>query len=151
MLVLVPATEDHVDALLPRLRATDREEWATYIDGDVGAALKHALFDAAEAWAVVEDGEVIALLATTVPHPGDYACPWLVSAEGAIDRRWRYLVRYTRPWVRHLLARWPTLYVVCSSAEPRKLAWLRRAGFTPIRTVVPSPGDGTPYYELIAI
>lgn len=130
MIEIVPASPDHVGALVWDLRADDRRELEAFnIDPVTG--LRQCIAGSVQAFTALDDGWPVACWGVMAPSMigAPVAYPWLLTGLGVERHKVRFL-RENRRWLAYVLTQFPRLEVLVDARYTRALTWLRRLGFT---------------------
>lgn len=145
--VVVEATQAHVEQLAPRLRQTDALEMRRASGLSAFDGLKRAVDVSFSCHAVIVNGQVEAIMG--VARAGVMAttgCPWLLMAETAPDHKDVF-----RDLVPKVIEYWQSLFDHLENwvdAENKiALRWLKRIGFTLDAEPVPYGRAQTPFYR----
>lgn len=129
MITVVPATAEHAAALALRMRAEDAAECEA-IGMTPLASIEMSLRVSDLAYAAFVDGEVMGIYGVApLTVLGDIACPWLLTADGAVRHR-RAFLEENRAFLRFALQRYPVLVTYVDARYSQALRWMRWLGFT---------------------
>ncbi|WP_145548552.1 hypothetical protein [Yersinia massiliensis] len=127
---IIPATQEHADLLLPKVRQADIDEFYAAALMSPAEVIQRSMSASTICFAGLVDGEVIALFGV-VPASilTGFGVPWLVAAD-SMERYQVTFLRHCRPVVRYMLSIYPHLenYVDTRNLAAKK--WLRWLGFT---------------------
>lgn len=139
---IVNATSKHAEQLAPLMRAADLDEClaAGYPDGR--SALDRALLESTEAFAVLFDGEVAAMVGVD-PLGLEATLVWVITGR-AVDRAALSFIRTSRQLLRYFLSKHRRLVNLVDARYQGALDWLECLGFA-IGPVVPHPDTGLPF------
>ena len=126
---IVTATYEHVEQLVPRLRAADLREIAAATGSDPEVALAVSVGSSAASWAWLYRGRVMALFGVA-PYPGrpGVGIPWLLGAKG-MDKHKVYFIRQSRKYVAQMLEHFPVLENWVDCRNTSSIQWLAWIGF----------------------
>lgn len=126
---IVPATYEHAQKLVPRLRKGDLQEIAAATGASPEDALVSSVASSVVSWAWLCNGRVLALFGVA-PYPGrpGVGVPWLLGAKG-IEKHKVFFVRRSREYVRLMLEQFPVLENWVDSRNTPSIQWLAWCGF----------------------
>lgn len=138
--------------LAPRLRFADAREIATQWGLGAGAGLMACLVHSDRAFAVTDDGGVVALWGVSnFELVGLRAgSPWLLASEQLFSRR-RLLIEQSRHWVGLLLDDYDLLCNVTDAANSVHVRWLKWCGFELLRLLPRHGAAGRACWEFCLI
>ncbi|WP_395491090.1 hypothetical protein ACG1VR_10515 [Cedecea davisae] len=143
---IVPATADHVAALLPNIREADVAEFIAASGQTPVEVLEHALRVSTRAWAGVVKGEVIGIFGVAPSSLiGGRGTPWLVGST-LIERNYRIFLRNSRPVVSEFLSLYPHLENFVDQRNHVAKAWLHWLGFH-LEDPTPYGVQGLPFHR----
>lgn len=128
------ATQAHAEALAPNLRPEDTAEVLASGGFTPLEALTASLAASDEAFALLFDGEVVALWGVAPIRAGILGPPvagavWLLGSP-ALSKHRRHWLRLCRPAVAGILERWGVLVNAIDARYGAALRWARWLGFT---------------------
>lgn len=128
------ATQAHAEALAPNLRPEDAAEVLASGGFTPLEALTASLAASDEAFALLFDGEVVALWGVAPIRAGLLGPPvagavWLLGSP-ALSKHRRHWLRLCRPAVAGMLHRWGVLVNAVDARYGAALRWARWLGFT---------------------
>lgn len=149
VVTVIPAKPEHAAQLAPLMRAADLAECIAAGYADARSALDEALANSVEAWAMLFDGEVAALVGVDPLEGSGSTLVWALTGQ-AVDRAKLSYLRAGRLILRDLLRRWPILVNLVDSRYQGALDWLECLGFT-IGPEVPHPITGLSFRRVSII
>lgn len=146
MITMREATVADAIAVSPRLRQADVQEWKAAVGLSPEVALRIGL-SSGEAWAMLVDGQVEALLGVSaVANHSYFGLVWMVATDAIFDHR-RDLLRMTPEVLTMLHDRFPLLGNYVDARNSKHIAWLKRAGFSLLREVPDYGVEQRPFFE----
>ena len=129
MITVLPALLEHADDLASRMRSEDTAECQA-IGLTPLASLRYSLRISDVAYAAYADGELMALYGLApLTVLGDIACPWLLTAKGAVRHK-RAFLNENQTFLRFALQRYPVLVTRIDARYVAALRWAQWLGFT---------------------
>ncbi|WP_271311450.1 hypothetical protein [Yersinia intermedia] len=127
---IVPATQEHAAALLPRVRQADVDEFYAAALMSPDEVIQRSMSASTVCFAGLVDGEVIVLFGVV---PGSiltgFGVPWLVAAD-SMERYQFTFLRHCKPAVRYILSIYPRLENYVDTRNSAAKRWLHWLGFT---------------------
>jgi hypothetical protein len=147
MLIVRPARFADALELAGRLRCADAQEIASSWGVGAKTGLFCCLLQSDRSFAVVADGEPIALCGISDAPPAGLriGVPWLLAADELFTRR--RLARQCRDWVRQLLLDYDVLTNLTDAGNAAHRRWLAWCGFVPLRVHERYGAMGQPFEE----
>ena len=126
---IVPATYEHIEQLVPRLRVADLREIAAATGSDPEGALAVSVGSSPVAWTWLHRGRVMAIFGVA-PYPNrpGVGIPWLLGAKG-VDKHKVFFVRRSRRYVAEMLEQFPVLENWVDARNTASIQWLAWLGF----------------------
>ena len=135
-IAIEPARDEHVHAILPNLRARERQIIASV--PDPAAALIDEVRQSSRAFALLLDDEVVCVWGVHARSIlADAVYIWLLTSR-AVDEHPVLFVRQSKRMREAMLAEYGTIEGVVALDNPRSVRWLRWLG----ASFAPSPIDG---------
>lgn len=126
---IVPATQEHVAAMLPHVRTADRHEVMAASGQSVEAILPKCVSDAEMAWSGMVDDEVACIFGVTGASVlSETGYPWLIGTD-LIEQHAKAFLKRNRKMVGLMLARYPVLKNYVDVRNEKSIQWLRWLGF----------------------
>lgn len=126
---IVPATQEHVAAMLPHVRLADRREVFYSSGRPIEELLGQSVSLSLYAWAGIADDEVCCIFgvrgASMVSTTG---YPWMIGTDG-IDRHAKAFLRRNRKMVGVMLETFPSLENFVHHDNIAAVQWLKWLGF----------------------
>lgn len=127
---IVPATQEHVTAMLPHVRTADRHEVMASSGQPMESILPECVRRSDMAWAGLVDGEVACIFGVAgASIISDTGYPWLLGTD-LIERHAKAFLRRNKAMVKAMLARYPYLTNYVDVRNVTAIGWLRWLGFT---------------------
>lgn len=143
---IVPATADHVAALLTHIRPADVDEFIAASGQSPAEVLEHALRVSTRAWAGVVNDEVIGIFGVAPSSLiGGKGIPWLVGST-LIERNYRIFLRNSMPVVSEFLSLYPHLENFVDQRNHVAKSWLHWLGFK-LEEPAPYGVQGLPFHR----
>ncbi|MER9560994.1 hypothetical protein [Mesorhizobium sp. M0571] len=135
-------------SLAPRLRSADRDECRAYLGMEPEVVLPHLVQQGNYVWAGVEpNGEVFGLFGVDPvkgnPHLG---IVWMVSSPTIMKHR-RDLIGMAPKWLKRLHRVRPLLGNHIDARNTTHIRWLKRMGFSFLRTHAEFGVEKRPFHE----
>jgi hypothetical protein len=126
---IVPATEDHILGIAPRMRRADEEEVRAASGRCPVGALMHSLERSDFAYTVFFDGQPETMFGCgTVDLLSKTGAPWLLGTD-ALERNRRHFLRGSRYWVAEMRKRYSVLRNMVDDRNTVSKRWLEWLGF----------------------
>lgn len=126
---VVPATEEHIQEILPHIRQADADEFwacAMMVPEEV---LEYGLIHSSYCWTGLANGEVVAIFGVTPASLlTGYGTPWLVASD-RLDKYSRAFVRHSKPLLAGVLQSFPRLENYVDARNIAAKQWLHWLGF----------------------
>jgi hypothetical protein len=143
-----PAEPGDAEALAPRLRAADLREIEAAVGMAPGPMLRHGVRTSNPCYAVVEDGQVLALFgAIPSARRPETGVVWLLGSE-ELAAHASFIVRSSKAWIAKLHERYRVLGNYVDARNEVHVRWLRWCGFTFVRRIERFGVIGLPFYEV---
>lgn len=128
MIEIVPATIEHAEQMVPRMRAADVRE-VMALGMSPFEAVRHSLAGSLVAEAGLVDGEVGAMWgACPMALAGDKALMWMLGTEH-VRRHAKVLLRVSKHFVQHVQALYPILECHVDMRYHEAVRWVSWMGF----------------------
>jgi len=133
-------TEDHIQAVAPRLRQADIDEVSASTGRNPHEALLFSVEKSSLALTVFMDGRPEVIFGC-----GDLSiltrvgCPWALGTD-AVERNYREFLRGSVGWRDRLLMRYSVLTNVVDERNAASIRWLRWLGFDIGAPIIPGRG-----------
>jgi len=126
---IVPATYEHIEQLVPRLRKADLQEIAAATGSDPEGSLAVAVGTSPVAYTWLHKGRVMAMFGAA-PYPGrpGVGIPWLLGAKG-MDKHKVFFVRRSKKYLAEMLELFPVLENWVDARNTSSIQWLAWIGF----------------------
>lgn len=127
---IVPATQEHVTAMLPHVRLADRHEVMASSGLPMEDALPDSLKRSEMAWAGLVDDQVACIFGVagaSILSTTGY--PWMIGTD-LIEQHAKAFLRRNRAMVRVMLERYPYLKNYVDVRNAKAISWLQWLGFT---------------------
>lgn len=127
---IVPATQEHVEQMLPHVRKADRNEVMASSGLPVEDLLARSVRNAEMAWAGLVDDKVACIFGVTgASFLSETGYPWMIGTH-LVERHAKPFLRRNRPIVKTMLNRYPYLKNYVDVRNIKAIEWLRWLGFT---------------------
>jgi hypothetical protein len=127
---IVPATAEHVSAMLPHVRQADRDEIAASAGRPMFEILGQSVRLSDMAWAGLVDDEVACIFGVRgASMLSETGYPWLIGTD-LIERHAKAFLRRNRAIVQIMLERYPYLTNYVDVRNGAAIQWLKWLGFT---------------------
>lgn len=127
---IVPATQEHVTAMLPHVRTADRHEVMAAAGLPIEVILADSVARSDMAWAGLVDDRVACIFgvagASIISETG---YPWLLGTD-LIEQHAKAFLRRNKAMVRVMLSRYPYLKNHVDVRNTTAIGWLRWLGFS---------------------
>lgn len=127
---IVPATQEHVQAMLPHVRTADRHEVMASSGLPMESVLGECVARSEMAWAGLVGDEVACIFgvvgASIISETG---YPWLLGTD-LIEQHAKAFLRRNKAMVKRMLARYPYLKNYVDVRNTTAISWLQWLGFT---------------------
>ena len=128
MIEIIPATEEHVQAMRGHIRQADQDElWDGYeITPD--EAMHLGLKMDSPCWAALRDGQVLAVGGIVPALPGGRSIPWMVGSDRLMGCK-REFLEWSRGFVARTRRTYGPLENWVDARNRTAIRWLRAVGF----------------------
>lgn len=126
---VVLATPEHIAALAPRLRQSDKDEIKASTGDTPEDALLISLACSPKSWAWLHDGEVIAVFGVAAhPHDPTKGIPWLLGSP-EVEKHKVFFLRTCGAYIDEMLDEYPVLENWVDCRNTASIQWLAWCGF----------------------
>lgn len=126
---IVPATQDHVDAMKGKLRAVDEQEVRATSGMSADDSMSLGLKRSTLCWVLLADEKPVAIFGV-VPQTvlGTIGVPWLLATND-LPKFTKEVVKSSRPYIEKMLNRFPYLQNWSDERNVTARRWLKWCGF----------------------
>jgi len=143
---IVPATSEHIEALLPHVRQADIDEFAAINDWNARQVLEAGLRTSTFCCAGLINGEVVAIFGVAPASMlGGSGIPWLVGSD-VLEKYQRTFLRRCGRVVTAMLSVYPHLENYVDARNHVAKAWLHWLGFR-LDDPAPYGASGLPFHR----
>ena len=130
MMNIVESTEAHVIEMCNTgIREADNRECLRMSGGDAQCALYEAFRVSKDRRVtVLRNGKAIAMFGLKPSLLGEQAIPWFLAVEG-IEKYWYSIAKYSRKFLRIMLAEYASLANYVDAENVESIKWLKWLGF----------------------
>jgi hypothetical protein len=127
---IVPATIEHVEALVSRVRKEDLDELRAALDIDAHTALLMSFSLSVECYTWLHGDEVAAVFGVSPdPDCAGVGCPWMIGSD-LVKRESKFFLKHSRKCVDRFNALFPLLENYVHPTNTLSLRWLEWCGFS---------------------
>lgn len=143
---IVPATQAHIEQILPHVRQSDRDEFLAASGWTARQVLECGLKTSTVVCAGLIDGEVVTIFGVAPASMiGGVGWPWLVGTD-ALAKHQKVFLRRCRHIVAAMLAIYPRLENYVDARNHVAKAWLHWLGFK-LDDAAPYGVQGLPFHQ----